>query len=578
MIFVISTDDKIGRTLLDEASAVAKSENKPLYVGGDPKGYKIEFGHHFIGFADTLEKARHFFTNTKKENKYKVEVASFDDEGRLHLTPLFNGSASCDNRSKVVANKASIKIASVAATGVCVIELNGFIQQWRLYNPEVKIFALVEESRRSEIEERWILDEMVDMQFVDVKEATSRYDRSLVKSHNAYWDDSSICLKLEAMRLCMAKYNKPTLVCDSDLILTSKLPKIEWEADVVLSSHQGPFFTPSFEPGQGYYNAGMVLVRTPRVANRWIELFQAGAGGFYEQGCLEQLSEEFVTDLFPATWNWGMWRSQESLGDTKRIPPVLHVHASGSKKPTIRNASTEALLSLACESLKFGEKLLSLNGKILFVHHPKAAGCSAMYHFHTVADRGGFQLFDSFLDGMRRDWTEEELKHLAVGQFHSQSGGRYIVHAHAHNISDAALQVFANEGWEIVGLNRPILERLVSSYTWSHAICRAGGAHPMGPEFDYSDSLADHLDKVREHAQHQFALTNAHRDLTTFYPATSKGIHDMIYNLTGVDVPVIKKQNESPSSDNPPPALDEVPKKMLRRISSSSMVKSWSGI
>lgn len=575
IILAKNPDDDFDEELAREASRIAKLEKRVLIVSG-VKGNPVEGATHSIPCGDDVKKIESFLRATNRPAAF-AELIRRDESGRIVLVPLIARDAPNETREEVTDKTISIKAVAVAATNDCVLELNDFFRQWRLFHPEIPIFALVCENDRHLLEQKWFEDSGIKIEIVTAEYVTSLLQSSKsIYTHNEYWNVPAIALKLEALKRCLLHYRRASLLCDSDIVLTTRLPVIEWHADAVFSTHQGPFFEQSHQPGQGFYNAGMVLVRNTKFVARWREMFLTGKGGFYEQGCLELLSKEFVVDTFPSSWNWGIWRTQENLAQSKRRSPILHVHTKTTKRPPMRRDCVASLVDLAEKTIERGKRLESMPSKILFVHHPKSAGTSVMQHLHHAAEDFGFQLFDSWNAGLSRDFTPEELRHLCHGNFFSQRGKRFIVHNHAHNIPDDVLHEFKENGWIIVALYRPIEDRLASSFSWSKRQLELGEAHPMGEEFNDALDFKSHLKTLLEHCAHQFTLTKAHRELSKWFMTNDDGIRSMLLHLFGEVSEEILAANVSNSLSFEELCKEsDLSRRALKSLSSNAVFKSW---
>lgn len=151
---------------------------------------------------------------------------------------------------------------------------------------------------------------------------------------NDYWKEEVIWWKIEALRwvLTFAEPDKGVLLTDCDITFAGPVRE-SWPAvDLVLS----PFWWWSYRQvverregiettlpqRDGFFNAGYLLTRRAEVATAWMELYERGEGGFYEQKCLECLPQRFATDYFTAAHNWGKWRRESPRADTVS----LHYH------------------------------------------------------------------------------------------------------------------------------------------------------------------------------------------------------------------------------------------------------------
>jgi len=141
-----------------------------------------------------------------------------------------------------------------------------------------------------------------------------------VAKHSEYWQPLPILWKLRALSERVGElpedFRDGVLLVDCDMTFRANLGR-NFFADVVLS----PFYwgrrdiiMPQDRGGgllqhrDGEFNAGMLLTRSKEFCAWWTNAYLSGAGGFYEQGCLDMVPGVFTTDYFSPLHNWGKWR------------------------------------------------------------------------------------------------------------------------------------------------------------------------------------------------------------------------------------------------------------------------------
>jgi hypothetical protein len=95
--------------------------------------------------------------------------------------------------------------------------------------------------------------------------------------------------------------------------------------------------------------------------------------------------------------------------------------------------------------------------KLAFVHIPRTAGFYVAHHLEKVTLRG-YALFNSWEQGLDRDWTRAELDIIAC------AGAPAYVHNHLNGWSSDAAAKFRASGWKMFSFMRHPGDRLCSLY------------------------------------------------------------------------------------------------------------------
>lgn len=157
-----------------------------------------------------------------------------------------------------------------------------------------------------------------------------------VATIHSYWKEDIIWWKIEGLRRVLSEFEANgdgVLLTDSDITFTGAVAEEFPHADVVLSPFHWAIFdhrvrhprdgVMPLPQRDGFFNAGYLLTRRPEVAEAWLDLYERGVGGFYEQKCLEELPRRFACDYFGVAHNWGKWRREAPRPGTVSI----HYHA-----------------------------------------------------------------------------------------------------------------------------------------------------------------------------------------------------------------------------------------------------------
>jgi hypothetical protein len=447
------------------------------------------------------------------------------------------------------------------------------IETLRHFHPGVPVYvlagAMAAEVLRAEPwgDDACILDE-ID---ADELDALLEASQEAAQPHGDLWPLHWIAAKLEVLRRAIAAFpGRGVLLADADLIFTRRLPDLSWDADLVLSEHHGPL-PDRLPPRSGIYNAGMVLCRDESVVDRWRELFATGVGGFYEQGCLEQLAREFVTDTFPGSWNWGNWRRTEDLAASGRVPAILHQHLERTREIPHRAESTRGIDGVAQRALTDIRTARQAPDKIAILHHAKAAGSSLAAMLSEAADRGGWQMLDSFAwpAELGRDWLEPEIDGIERGSMFGMRGARHIVHNHACNWSPDRVERWIQQGWVFVSVYRPIRERLCSFFFWNQRARVLPG--PIGE----CETLDEFLRLFLEDPRYLVDWAPHPCDALVEHWGTPATLPELVERVTGLEV----AQREENASSNPGwealCASGEIQKSTKALIAKHPQVKVW---
>lgn len=470
-----------------------------------------------------------------------------------------------------------IEAYAVAAGGDGACELPLFLEMLTFFHPEARVFVLTDADGVAAVEGM-----KIDLSCIHVEEISTSEQEELANQvrcvdHGDRWSRRWIAVKLEALRRAVEKWQCGVLFCDVDLIFTQRLPPMEWDADVVLSTHQGPCWPSTVPDFHGYFNAGLFLTSRLDVVDRWIELYRAGRGTFYEQQLLEMLPGEFVCDLFPAAWNWGGWRHQEDLSQSGRRPPILHAHIVGKWKDQGKGR-IRAVKAQAREQVRRVRESRQIHDRWFFVHCAKAAGSTfSSLIWKEVAEDRHFQYLDAHGLGLQRDWRPAELDLIRTGEMWGQEGSRHIVHNHAQNWPADAVEKMVGDGWRGVALYRPIRERLLSFWFWSQRVIGERGKSYMRPPICDVDDINGFLQMLLDHPiyETEWCLPEFSESIEHWYPATDEGLRQACRDLWRVDVePARVNTSENPGWQG---CIDQglLYPRTVEKIETDPRVRAW---
>lgn len=467
----------------------------------------------------------------------------------------------------------SIDVICVACGGEAAPELPVFLRQTKFWHPEWPILVVTDMPTAAGLTEtdKSRIDELVIINPANLPESRSR-------DYGTRWNKPWIMAKLHALRGALERWpGRGVLLCDSDIVITQRLPALSWHAHVVLSTHIGPHPSTDIPEHHGCYNAGLLLTDNPSVVTRWQELYESGAGTFYEQQCLETLGHEFVVDLFPASWNWGGWRYAESV-DCGRDPAILHTHVVGPWADQGTHPSVRVLKERTKAEIARVELAENLPDKWAFIHFPKAAGTSVTDLISSRLGRErGYQNLNSWALGLHRDWSPEEQRLICDGALWGQVGHRHVVHNHAQNWDADVVASMADRGWQFLAFVRPIRDRLLSYFYWCQRFLNEGKPCPMAGPIQSASNVADHLRFLLDDPRYgpEWHFPEWADTIQWWFPADSDGIKAAFADCWQLDVtPPILNTSENPGWKA---AIEQglLPPDLIEQVNSDPRVLAW---
>jgi len=479
--------------------------------------------------------------------------------------------------AKLLTAGVPLRIKSIAC--VCgddsVEEAELMVTSLRAWNATIPVLLLTDEVNKDEAKDRMARFEQV---YVDVV-AASQFDKikstlSGVARHPAgVWSVEWISLKMEVVHRALKRFGRGVLLVDADIIFTSRIPPLQWDADLVMSRHVGPAAPrdPLREAGPLTFNAGMVLFGHHKVVDRWKQMFVTGVGGFYEQGCLPDLAREFVSDELPADWNWGFWRS-EDLRASGRVPSSLHIHLADGATRQPRDGGIRELAESTLLDIK---RASGAPDRIAFIHHSKTAGASLMEMFVDAGRRGGWQCLDSWQPvSIGRDWLPEELASLkAVGESRWVNKRR-IVHNHSLGWPPDLVKQWKDDGWVFVSLYRDIRDRLLSLYAWNtHHNFVQGDAKRATNLDDFIRLLLSDPEESAQLAPHP-----CYELIDHWGEAFHGGLSRLVLSVTGIDTAEAMCNTSNHDSWEGVIESGELSKKTMRLVEGHAYTATWDEI
>lgn len=207
------------------------------------------------------------------------------------------------------ANKHQMGIAAI--TTVCTRELyhelEEFLPSARVAFPDKPIIVW------TDVKDATTAVDNVSFRYFDP--ATLTLHTENVVTHASYWHPEAIHQKISGLRQVVRDYpgGDGVLLVDCDVTFRQGFERLFY-GDVALSPFYWGRRDVVVEGGRllqqrdGEFNAGMLVTRSLDFCDWWMQAYESGMGGFYEQGCLDAVPANFTTDYISPLHNFGKWR------------------------------------------------------------------------------------------------------------------------------------------------------------------------------------------------------------------------------------------------------------------------------
>ncbi len=291
---------------------------------------------------------------------------------------------------------------------------------------------------------------------------------------NNIHNPSAIFKKMDVMDFAL-KHHENTFFLDADIIVLENLQEY-FQASVVLSPHYHPKRKQHKGFEFGFYNAGYVFCANRGFPRFWKHLY-LNDSTFFEQECMNRISDHYNIQTFGEEHNVGFWRGEELPAKAKSIHAHVTSGVDGNRSEEIINLNTKIKDYAIGQTKKYQPKI---NGyirkyynpdapkKLAFIHFGKCAGSYVNYYLraHVVPN---IEHYNSWWDfgannerNLERDWTKEELLDIAITN--TDTG---LAHNHQIGWCVETVKAFRNNGWLTFMFIRNPKDVLCSLYFWS---------------------------------------------------------------------------------------------------------------
>lgn len=356
-------------------------------------------------------------------------------------------------------------------------EAEVLLRTLRLFHDE-PVYVICDKETRIHLKRMKLCDN-VKFKTSAEKEHLDTIQEKVFEGHSCVANDihhaPSIVKKMEAMDFAL-KLHDNTFFLDTDIIVLDNLQEY-FTAEVVLSPHFYPKDKQHKGFEFGFYNAGYLFCANKGFPRFWRHLYLTDST-FFEQECMNRISDYYNIQTFRKEHNVGFWRGDALPIEAKSV----HTHISelgsagrGLQLIELNKITKDYALSQTKNKPIINSYLRKhynpdCNKKLAFIHFGKAAG---VYIQHYIREQvfPRMKHFNSWWDfnyknkrALTRDWTEEELLEIADANVEEA-----LTHNHHINWTKESVKKFNDNGWLTFMFIRNPKDIMCSLYFWAQS-------------------------------------------------------------------------------------------------------------
>jgi hypothetical protein len=356
-------------------------------------------------------------------------------------------------------------------------EAEVLLRTLRLFHDE-PVYVICDKETRIHLKKMKLCDN-VKFKTSAEKEHLDAIQEKVFEGHSCVANDihhaPSIVKKMEAMDFAL-KLHDNTFFLDTDIIVLDNLQEY-FTAEVVLSPHFYPKDKQHKGFEFGFYNAGYLFCANKGFPRFWRHLYLTDST-FFEQECMNRISDYYNIQTFSKEHNVGFWRGDALPIEAKSV----HTHISelggagrGLQLIELNKITKDYALSQTKNKPIINSHLRKhynpdCNKKLAFIHFGKAAG---VYIQHYIREQvfPRMKHFNSWWDfnyknkrALTRDWTEEELLEIADANVEEA-----LTHNHHINWTKESVKKFNDNGWLTFMFIRNPKDIMCSLYFWAQS-------------------------------------------------------------------------------------------------------------
>ena len=157
-----------------------------------------------------------------------------------------------------------------------------------------------------------------------------------------YFSPEAIYMKMEAMKAALAE-NDNTFFLDSDVLVLETLQD-NFQNEIILSPSYVDPKVSAHAHLYGFFNAGYIFCANKTFPDYWREAFLSRSK-FFEQECLNYVSENYDVGTFSEKHNYGWWRMKKNEKPKIKGAKSIHVHLFRDLDETLKNENKFQLLN-----------------------------------------------------------------------------------------------------------------------------------------------------------------------------------------------------------------------------------------
>jgi len=450
------------------------------------------------------------------------------------------------------------------------------------------------------------LSENVIFKVLAEQEQLDQINEDVFKNHNCIANNihNAPCIlkKMDVMDFALKRHNN-TFFLDSDIVVLDNLQEY-FQAQVILSPHYYPEEKEHKGFEFGFYNAGYIFCANKGFPRFWKHMY-LNDSTFFEQECMNRISNHYNIQTFSKEHNIGFWRGEELPKKAKSVHAHVTSGVDANRNENIIKSNTKikdyALKQSQEHCLQINNYIRKYHNptaplKLAFIHFGKCAGSYVNYYLraHVVPN---VEHYNSWWDfggknkrNLERDWTKEELLDIATADTHTGF-------AHNHQIGWCAetIKAFKDNGWLTFMFVRDPRDILCSLYFWSQRQYRRwkpeelhGGLRgplknevvKMSGQDDPSKVSMDTFIKfliADEEARHLWILPDYTNEIEYVAEFNDKNFGNFLSKYFGHNYTPQEKKNTSPSKGYKHYCeVGEIPKETQQLINSNPEFKAYS--
>ena len=339
------------------------------------------------------------------------------------------------------------------------------------------VYVICDKATRVHLAKQGLSDN-VTFRILAEQEHLDKINEEIFKSHKCIANKihSAPCIfkKMDVMDFAL-QHHANTFFLDADIIVLDNLQEY-FEAKVILSPHYYPSDKEHKGFEFGFYNAGYIFCANKGFPKFWKHVY-LNDSSFFEQECMNRISDRYNIQTFGEEHNVGFWRENELPKKAKSIHAHITKGVDKGRGKELLVLNTKIKDYAISQAEKYQPKISSdikkyynpdAPKKLAFIHFGKCAGVYVQHYLRRTV-MPDIKHYNSWWDfgannkrNLERDWTKEELLEIAIAD--TETG---LAHNHQINWCKETVKSFNDNGWLTFMFIRDPRNILCSLYFWS---------------------------------------------------------------------------------------------------------------